>query len=411
MSTYAIIGGGVAGVTAARTLAESASPPEDEIHIFNAEPYPYYPRPLLWKFIAGEMDKEELTFQPLSWYEEKGIQFHVDALVAGLDADARRLRLGSGDLVAYDRLLLATGARPFVPPVDGADKEGVFTLRSLDDAVAIKAYVKGVSQALVIGGGLLGLETALALRGAGPDVHVIEIAEHLLPRQLDREGAHVLHGLLEARGLELTTGAVVEAIVGDGRAEDVCTTDGRVMPGELILFSAGIRCRARLAEEAGLEVNRGAVVDDQMRTSAEDVFAAGDVAEFQGDIHGIIPAAIDQANVAAANMVEPGSAVYTGTLRNTTLKVAGAQVTSLGEHNLDAHDAGSETSFRVLRSTDADSGLYRKFVLRDGRVVGAILLNDPRRAAMARLLIDREIDVSEDADRLVDDDFDLKSLL
>jgi NAD(P)H-nitrite reductase large subunit len=110
-------------------------------------------------------------------------------------------------------------------------------------------------------------------------------------------------------------------------------------------------------------------------------------------------------------MVEPGSAVYTGTLRNTTLKVAGAQVTSLGEYNLDAHDAGSETSFRVLRSTDADSGLYRKFVLREGRVVGAILLNDPRRAAMARLLIDREIDVSEDADRLVDDDFDLKSLL
>jgi nitrite reductase (NADH) large subunit len=406
VSTYAIIGGGVAGVTAARDLAQRTSPPEDEIHIFSTEPYPYYPRPLLWKFIAGEMEKEELFFQPLSWYEERGIQFDVDVLVAGLDTDAHRLTLENGDLVTYDRLLLATGARPFVPPVDGADKQGVFTLRSLDDAVAIKEYVNGVSQAVVIGGGLLGLETALALRGAGPDVHVIEIAEHLLPRQLDREGAQVLHGLLEARGLELTTGAVVETILGDKRAENVRTTDGRVMPGELILFSAGIRCRARLAKEAGLEVNRGAVVDDQMRTSAEDVFAAGDVAEFEGDIHGIIPAAIDQANIAAANMVDPGSAVYTGTLRTTTLEVAGARVTSLGRYNPD-----DESAFRVVRHTDEDQGVYRKFVLDGGRVIGAILLNDPRRAAMARLLIDRGIDASGHADRLVADDFDLKSLL
>jgi nitrite reductase (NADH) large subunit len=148
-----------------------------------------------------------------------------------------------------------------------------------------------------------------------------------------------------------------------------------------------------------------------MRTSAADVFAAGDVAEFEGDIHGIIPAAIDQAHVAAANMVEPDSAVYTGTLRNTTLKVAGAQVTSLGEYNLDEDNGVGGPSLRVLRCADADRGLYRKFVLRDGRVVGAILLNDPQRAAMTRLLIDREIDVSEHADRLVDDDFDLRSLL
>ncbi|MGD2176997.1 MAG: FAD-dependent oxidoreductase, partial [Anaerolineae bacterium] len=134
MSRYAIVGGGVAGVTAARGLAQSASPPEDEIHVFSEEAYPYYPRPLLWKFIADQMDQEELTFQPLSWYEERGIQFHLDAPVASLDANAHRLTLESGDLVTYDRLLLATGARPFIPPVAGSDKKGVFTLRSLDDA-------------------------------------------------------------------------------------------------------------------------------------------------------------------------------------------------------------------------------------------------------------------------------------
>jgi nitrite reductase (NADH) large subunit len=409
MSTYAIVGGGVAGVTAARRLAQNASP-GDEIHIFSVEPYPYYPRPLLWKFIAGEMaEQEELYSHPLSWYEEKGIALHLDNRVVGLDTVGHRLTLESGDVGTYDRLLLATGARPFVPPVDGADKDGVFTLRTLDDALAIKDYARGASRAIAIGGGLLGLETALAIREAGPEVHVVEISDHLLPRQLDAEGAKVLRSLLEAQGLGLTTGAVVEAVLGDGGAEGVRTKDGREIAGELILFSAGIRCRAQLAREAGLEVNRGAVVDGYLRTSAADVFAAGDVAEFEGEIHGIIPAAIEQANAAAANMVEPESEPYTGTLPSTTLKVAGAQVASLGEYNPDK-DA-DDPSLRIVRHTDADRGLYRKFALREGRVVGAILLNDPKRAAMARLLVDREIDVSEQADRLVDDGFDLRSLL
>jgi nitrite reductase (NADH) large subunit len=410
VSTYAIVGGGIAGVTAGRGLAQNSSPPEDEIHIFDTEPYPYYPRPLLWKYIAGEKDKESLYAKPLAWYKERGIAFHTNAAVASVDTDAHALTLESGALVHYDRLLLTTGARPFVPPVDGAHKRGVFTLRSLDDAVAIREYARGISQAVVIGGGLLGLETALAIRGGGPEVRVVEISDHLLPRQLDQEGAEILRGLLEAKGIAFSTGAMVEAILGDGRAERVRTKDGRVISGELVLFSAGIRCRAKLAQEAGLEVNRGAVVDATMRTSSQDVFAAGDVAEFEGEIHGIIPAAIDQANIAAANMVEPESAVYAGTLPSTTLKVAGAQVASLGEHNPDENGGVGVTSLRVVRHADAGRGLYRKFVVRDGRVVGAVAINDPQRASLARQLIDREIVVSGREDLLVDDAFDLKSL-
>jgi nitrite reductase (NADH) large subunit len=405
MSTFVIIGGGVAGVTAARSLADAASP-TDEIQIFSVEPYAYYPRPHLWRFIAGEMEQEDLYFQPLSWYEEKGIQFHLDVRVTGVDTDEHRLRFGSGDVVTYDRLLVATGARPFVPPIEGTDKEGVFTLRTLEDALAIKEYAADVSHAVMIGGGLLGLETARALHDGGLVVHVIEIADYLLPRQIDREGAQVLRAILEAQGLELTTGAIVESILGDARAEGVLTKDGRDFEGELILFSAGIRCRARLAEEGGLEVNRGVVVDEQMRTSAEDVFAAGDVAEFEGKIYGNIPPSMEQANVAAANMIELGSEIYAGTLPTTTLEVAGARVTSLGEYNPDDAE-----EFRVERHAEPGRGLYRKFVLDEGHVVGAILINDPQRAAMARLLIDRRVDVSEYADRLVHDDFDLKSLL
>jgi nitrite reductase (NADH) large subunit len=417
MTTYVIIGGGVAGVTAARTLAGQVSERGSghEIHILSAEPYLYYPRPLLWRFIAGTMEREDLIFQPLSWYEDRGIQFHLGTDVTALDGGAHRLMLGNGSDMAYDQLLLATGARPFVPPVEGADKEGVFTLRTLEDAMAIKAYVEGgaagmetrpTSKAVVIGGGLLGLETARALHSAGPSVHVIEIADYLLPRQLDQEGAQVLRALLEDQGLEITTGSIVEAILGDEHADGVCTEEGRVIEGELILFSAGIRCRARLAQKAGLEVNRGAVVDKRMKTSVEGIFAAGDVAELEGDVGGTIPPAMDQAEVAAANMVEPGSEIYSGTMPTTTLEVAGARVTSLGAYN-----AAEDEVDHIVRYTDLERGLYRKFVLQDDRVVGAILLNDPPRAGLARQLIDREVDVSEHRDRLVHDDFDLKSLL
>jgi nitrite reductase (NADH) large subunit len=374
--------------------------------MLSRESYPYYPRPLLWRYIAGAKEEEELYFKPLSWYDEQGITFRLDINVTDLDAEAHLLTLEDGEEIPYDRLLLATGARPFVPPVEGRDKSGVFTLRTLDDAKKIKAFAEEVPQAVVIGGGLLGLETARALGEAGPAAHVVEIAEHLLPRQLDAEGAQVLRSLLEDQGLGVTTGAIVEAILGGDRAERVRTKEGDVIEGQLVLFSTGIRCRAKLAKDAGLEVNRGAVVDETMRTSAEDVFAAGDVAEFRERIYGIIPPAMEQAEVAAANMVEPGSESYAGTVPSTTLEVAGARVTSLGEY-----DPEDEDAYGIVRHTDAERGLYRKFVLDEGRIVGAIMLNDPQRAALARPLIDRRIDVSADAERLTRDDFDLKSLL
>jgi len=405
MTRYVIVGGGVAGVTAARSLADGASQGQ-EILMLSRESYPYYPRPLLWRYIAGTKEQDALYFKPLSWYEEQGITFELETEVTSLDVEAHRVILADGTEIHYDRLLLATGARPFVPPVEGRDKAGVFTLRTLDDAKRIKSYAEGAAQAVVIGGGLLGLETARALGEAGPAAHVIEIADHLLPRQLDAEGAHVLRGLLEDQGLAITTGAIVEAILGEDRAERVRTKDGEVVEAQLVLFSAGIRCRAKLAQEGGLEVNRGAVVDESMKTSAQDVFAAGDVAEFRGRIYGIIPPAMEQAEVAAANMKDPGSETYAGSVPSTTLEVAGARVTSLGEYNPEDEDG-----YQILRHADPESGLYRKFVLEEGRIVGAIVLNDPQRAAMVRPLIEQRTDVSMDAERLTSDEFDLRSLL
>lgn len=400
---HVIVGNGVAGVTAAQSIIRAD--PTAEVHIFGEEPYPYYRRPLLWEFIASQIEQDELYFRPAGWYAERGIHLHMGIRVTVLVPSEHRLTLSDGTAVTYDRLLLATGGRPFVPPCQGTDKQGVFTLRTLEDALAIKAYAQRVSTAVIIGGGLLGLETARALRTAGLDVTVVEFAPYLLPRQLDAEGAEVLQSLLEAQGLRIITSGATEAVHGDERADCIWLQDDRVVPGELVIFSTGIRSEVALAQAAGLEVNRGVTVDKQLQTSAEDVLAAGDAAEFEGRVYGIIPPAIEQARVAAANMVAPGSATYTGTLPATTLKVAGAELTSLGESTLDMNEAIQ------LRHVDFPGGHYRKFVLREGRIVGAILLNDKERTRPIIQLIEQGIDVSANTDHLLDDDFDLTSLL
>jgi nitrite reductase (NADH) large subunit len=400
---HVIVGNGVAGVTAAQGIVRAD--PEAEVHIFGAEPYPYYRRPLLWEFIAGQIEQDDLYFRPAAWYAERGIQLHLGVQVTALDPAAHRLTLANDSHVDYDRLLLATGGRSFIPPCEGTDKDGVFTLRTLDDALAIKTYARQSSTALVIGGGLLGLETARALHTAGLDVTVVEFFPYLLPRQLDQEGAEVLQSLLKAQGLAVVTGATTQAVLGEVCADCIRLKDTRVIEGDLVIFSTGIRSEAKLAQAAGLEVKRGIAVDGHLQTSAEDVFAAGDAAEFEGRVYGIIPPAIDQARVAAVNMVTPGSATYSGSMPATTLKVAGAELTSLGESVAEGNE------YTHLRHTDQAAGQYRKLVLQDGRIVGAIFLNDPTRVRPATQLMEREVDVSAYADRLLDDDFDLKSLL
>lgn len=400
---HVIVGSGVAGVMAAQAIRQADA--EAEVHLFGAEPYPYYRRPQLWEFIAGQIEQDALYYRPTEWYAERGIELHLGVEVTELDLASHKLALADGSQATYDRLLLATGARSFIPPCEGTEKDGVFTLRTLDDALAIKAYAQDVSTAIVVGGGLLGLETARALHTAGLDVTVVEFFPYLLPRQLDEEGAQVLEALLKAQGLHVVTGATTTAILGVPCADCIQLQSGTKVTGDMVLFSTGIRSEVTLAKEAGLEVNRGVIVDEHLQTSVDDVFAAGDAAEFEGRVYGIIPPAIEQARVAAANMVASGSATYTGTIPSTTLKVAGAELTTLGEAVVEGE------AYTQLRHAEAASGHYRKIVLRDGQIVGAILLNDKERTRPVRQLIGQGIDVSAYADQLLGDDFDLESLL
>jgi len=399
---YVVVGNGVAGVTAAQSLVRAD--PAAEVHIFGEEPHPYYQRPRLWEFLANEIEQQTLYFRSPDWYAAKGIQVHLGARVTALDPAEHRLTLADGGNIHYDRLLLASGAQPFVPPFAGTDKDGVFTLRTLDDARAMKSYAADICSVVVIGCGLLGVETARALLSLGLDVRMLESQSRLLPRQLDGEGAQVLQARLEAIGLHFLTDAQTETILGNERVTGVRLRDGRVVEGEMVLISTGIRSRVELAREAGLEVNRGLIVDEQLRTSAADVYAAGDVAEFEEIVYGIIPAATEQAQVAAANMVSEGSATYSGTVPATTLKIVGIDLTSLG----DATATGDE--FDILRQTDPAAGVYRRLTLRDGKIVGAILLGDTQKVRPLRQLIATERDVSVYSDQLLDENLDLKAL-
>ncbi len=401
---YLIIGNGVVGITAAQAIqrADAAA----QIHIYGAEPYLYYSRPRLWQFIANQIEQKSLYFRSAEWYAKQGIHLHLGTRATALAPQSHELILADGSTVLYDRLLLAMGSRSFVPPIIGADKKGVFALRSLDDALAIKEQAQKAKSAVIIGGGLLGLETARAISALGLSVTVLEFFPYLLPRQLDAEGAAVLQSRLEAQGFcTVMTGAQTQAIVGDEYVTGVQLADGKTIPAELVVISTGIRSRIELAAQAGLNVKRGVLVDEQMSVGFPDVFAAGDVAEFEGRVYGIIPAAIEQANIAAANMVEPGSRIYRGTLPTTSLKITGIALTCLGEAMIAASD-----EVIVLRHSNPESGAYTRLAMQDGKIVGAILLGDKKNTMFFKRLMSAGRDVSAYREQLLSPNFDVKAL-
>jgi nitrite reductase (NADH) large subunit len=406
---FVFVGNGIAATTAARTIV--AANPTQDIEIYTDEPYPSYMRPRLIRFLAGDLDVEDLYLHSPEWYARRGITVHLETAVTELDTAARRIVLESGEAASYDRLLLAAGSNPFQPPLQGMGQEGVFTLRTIDDALAIRSHAerclaRGQREAVVIGGGLLGLESANALASLGLKLTVLEHGPWLLHKQIDEEGAAVLERQLGLLGIRCLSNAAAKTILADDDGlSSVALEDGRTVSGHLVLCSAGVRPNIELAIAAGLDVERGVLVDSEMRTSAHEVYAAGDVTEYDGEVWCIIPAALEQARVAGANMVNPGSMTYGGTVPSTTLKVVGAELTSIGIIS------PPEDGFVELRKSDPAAGVYQKLVLEDGHVVGAILLGARERLAGVSRLIREGTDVSAYTDRLLDDDFDLGEAL
>jgi len=397
-----IVGGGVAGVTAARTIRENDS--KAKISVYADENHLYYPRPRLYEVLSGEAKPQEICMFSGEWYGKRGIKVHLNKKVLGVDAAKKEILLEDRSRVNYDKLLLANGARSVIPPIKGVEKTGVFTLRSIRDALIINEYTKKTRKAIIIGGGLLGLEFAASLRKLGQQVEVVEIFPRLLPRQLDQDGATILKDQIEARGINIVLGVKTEEILGKETVSGILLGDGKELSGNLVLISAGVKSNTELAVEAGIKVDKGIVVDQYLQTSVDDIHAAGDAAEFEGRVYGIIPAAVEQAKIVAVNMLEKEKQSYKGTIPSNTLKIVGIDLTSMGIVNPEG------PQYEEIRKIDKRKGVYKKIVLEQGKIVGAIILGDTKNVTSIKKLMDQETDVTKYKDSLLKDDFDYRRI-
>lgn len=365
--TYLIIGNGVAGTTAAETIRKQD--PKGSITILSEEDLPFYYRIRLNDYIAGDIPENKLIAKKESWYKEQGIDLRLNTRITGLDAGARRLTTDKGENLPCDRLLLATGSHSFLPPIEGADRQGVFTLRHIKDARAILAQAKEIDEVILIGGGLLGLEAGNALRKLGKKITVVEFFPRLLPRQLDTKGAKRLQDLMEGMGFTFRLGAITKTITGsNGRADGIILNGGDTLKGQMVIVSAGVRPNLELAKAGGLACDKGIIVNDRLETSAKSIYAAGDVAEHRGIVSGIWPAAMQQGKVAGLNMAG-GETAYQGTTMSNILKVAGIDVAAAG--NIDAEG-------RYESQTVSSDTLYKKLIIENNRIIGCVMVGDTK---------------------------------
>ena len=344
---------------------------------------PYY-RLNLARYLAGQIDERALPIHPASWYQARRVRLRLGAEAAALDLQGHVVELRGGEKLPFDKLLLAAGAQPFVPPLPGADCAGVTTLRTAEDARAILAACGAGARCVCIGGGLLGLETAAALARHGADVTLLESHDWLLPRQTNRRAGEILNRYVAAAGITLRTQAATQAIAGNRRAEGVLLQQGELIPADLVVIATGIRSDSRVGEQAGLEVNCGVVVNDLLATSHPDVFAAGDVAEHRGQVYGIWGPAQYQGNIAGLNLAGRG-VEFGGLPPSNTLKVLGLDLFSIGPIRADA-------GLQVI-DEEGDERYFR-FVFRDGRLVGAILLGDARLTAVVQKAVEGQREFS-----------------
>ena len=398
MNQYVIVGNGVAGATAADKIR--ALDPDGRITIFSEEPQAFYYRVRLPEVVAGKVELGQITIHPQEYYRDKNMDLRLGRRIVSVDLNTRKVVDDNGDQTEFDRLLLATGARSFIPPVKGIEKDGVFALRTYDHARKIADRCDRAESAILVGGGLLGLEAGNGLAERGKTVHVVEFFDRLLPRQMDPAGAAKLQKILEARGFRFFLGAKVSEIVGSGAVEGLSLEDGRIINGGLVLFSAGIRPNVDLAKAMGLDVDKGVKVDNRLQTSHESVFAAGDLIEHGERVYGVWPAARTQGMIAGENMAG-GNAEYTGTLMANSLKVVGVDLTAGGEIDPDG-------KFRA--AVYEDDFNYRKIVLDQGRVKGFIFYGDSKGIKAVEAAMAAGHDVGHLVDAMTTRDFDFSQL-
>jgi nitrite reductase (NADH) large subunit len=362
-----IVGNGMAGL---RLLEEvvARTPDRFDITVVGAEPQPAYNRVLLSALIAGDVNEEECRFRERPWYRNSGARLIVGFPATLIDIEEQEVVVGDTTVLPYDACVLATGSQPVRPTMPGMNLAGVVTFRDLSDVAQIRNHARRGAKAVVIGGGLLGIEAAIGLTRAGASTTLVHIMDRLMERQLDQAAAAIVRRSLEDRGVGVELGAETIAIEGDARAEQVRLACGRSIAAELVVVSIGVRPNVILAQASGLVVNRGVVVDDGLMTSVPGISAVGECIEHRGLTYGLVEPGYDQAQVLARRLA--GEAVtYAGSVVATHLKVSGLPVFSAG-------NVGGGPPSEEIVYTDFHAAIYRKLVVTEGFLTGAVLVGD-----------------------------------
>ena len=389
-----VVGNGMAGARAVEEVLALGGAEQFDITMFGDEPYGNYNRILLSNILSGIQDSTEIFINPLSWYEENDITLHAGARVVEIDRASRMVLAANGVKAHYDRLLISTGSRAFIPPIKGATDEarqlrpGVFGFRTIDDCNGIMETAKRSRKAAVIGGGLLGLEAARGLMNHGCEVHVIHLGKHLMDAQLDTTGGAILRKSMEQMGINIHLGKSTSEILLDegGTVRGLAFKDGDTLDCDMVVISAGIRPNAEIGHSAGLTVERAIVVDNHMRSVDDmNVYVVGECAQHRGKVYGLVAPLWEQAKVFAEHITgHDTTAAYNGSKLATKLKVMGVELASMGITE------PSEETDEVIQFTETRRGTYKKLIVRDGRLVGGILMGDISKAAYLMQAFDRD---------------------
>jgi nitrite reductase (NADH) large subunit len=398
-----VIGNGMAGARFVEDLLARGGGEQYQIVMFGDEPYGNYNRILLSGVLSGTHDPKEIFLNPLSWYSENGIRLYSDARVTAIDRAGCQVLAGDGISVPYDRLVIATGSRPFVPPMDGLKlnsgqfKGGVFRFRTLQDCDGIIKFAGRCRKAAVIGGGLLGLEAARGLLNLGVETHVVHLMSHLMEVQLDGPAGGVLKSTLEHLGVQVHLEKATTAILGGNEVSGLQFKDGTTLDCDMVVISAGIRANSELARDAGLKVERGIMVDDGLNCPDDSkIFAVGECAQHRGQVYGLVAPLWEQTAVLADRLSGRNpQAAYCGSKVSTKLKVMGVELAVMGDKH--PREPGDEEVSYVERSR----GIYKKLIIRNGQLAGAILLGDALRAASLYQYFDQGSELPENRAELL----------
>lgn len=388
-----VIGNGMAGMRTVEELLELA-PEAYDITVFGAEPHANYNRILLSPLLAGDKSTAEIFINTPEWYTEHRVKLHSGDPVVAIDRRRRVVRSQKGVELPYDRLLIATGSTPLVLPIPGKELPGVVTFRDLADVDAMLESARRYKRAVVIGGGLLGLEAASALLRRGMDVTVVHIFDTLMERQLDAAASALLRASLEARGLKFLMPAKTTAIMGESRASAVRFDDGTEIAAELVVMATGVRPNTEVATRAGLRCERGILVDDTLQTFDPSIYAVGECVQHRNRTFGLVAPLWEQARVCAIHLAELGVSRYRGTLPATQLKVAGIELYSAG-------DFAAADGAEALVLQDHRNGIYKRLVIRDNRLRGAVLYGDAKHGSWYFELMSAGQDIAPIRDRLL----------